>query len=284
MTSNCSVRKGKRECIYPEPAKAKDGDSVSTIAEVPEATEDKHRATQLPTPGKHSPYFTRVTAIGGGYLLTGGQQYHLSVRVRGPPRRGKAILPRRRLRARPWYPSITNHLTVPEPETHPLGVHAANLLATPEGSPPETSLTSLSPQSGGPPFDDSHGDDVEPLTAETRARIRNLPETEKFYVHYYRTGVSHHHYGLQVDRGSLLRAAMLNHAMSDDALYNAVIAFAAYLFTVSKDDGEMQDFLPYYSKALTGLRNTLQQKKAPTLTSLMTMLQLALLEVSFLGV
>jgi hypothetical protein len=69
-------------------------------------------------------------------------------------------------------------------------------------------------------------------------------------------------------------------AVRNEPLWYAVVGFAAYYHTLTKPDGRIQDFLGYYNKSVSLLRLSIQRNKRHNLATLLTILQLASIEVN----
>ena len=59
----------------------------------------------------------------------------------------------------------------------------------------------------------------------------------------------------------------------------AVVAFAAYHNALSREDGKVKDFLDAYNKSVSLLRQSLAKTDRHSLSTLLTILQLATIEV-----
>lgn len=82
---------------------------------------------------------------------------------------------------------------------------------------------------------------------------------------------------MKLDGKGFLNKTLIEVALRFEPLLYAVVGFAAYHFTLSKPDGKLEDFLGYYQKSVSLLRETIKQK--PNLATIMTILQLATIEV-----
>ena len=113
------------------------------------------------------------------------------------------------------------------------------------------------------------------------SRWGDLPKDVKAYLKYHRDNLSHHHYAFKYDGGDFLKSTFLEIAMNDDsqALLFAVVAFSAYHYAVARGDGQISAFLLYYNKSITMLHQSLLDKKRHSVTTLLTILQLATIEV-----
>lgn len=101
-------------------------------------------------------------------------------------------------------------------------------------------------------------------------------------LNYRVNHMSHYHYGLCQDSHNFVATFILEQALKFEPLLYALVAFVAYHRTMLKPDGAIEDFLPYYSKALLLLWKSLQKEQEDQVAVLLTMLQLAVLEVRVL--
>lgn len=95
--------------------------------------------------------------------------------------------------------------------------------------------------------------------------------------------MSFYHYGLTIDCRGFVHNYLITQALNNDALLYAVVAFAAYHHAVRAKDpphNSVHAFLPYYTKSLSLLRISLEQTQKGTVAHLLTILQLAALEVN----
>ena len=112
------------------------------------------------------------------------------------------------------------------------------------------------------------------------ARWSTLPKDVKFHLKYHRDKLSRHHYGFKYDGGDFLKTTFLEIAMNDQsqALLYAIVAFACYHHTIEREDAKISTFLSYYNKSIVLLQQSLKSRK-PSITTLLTILQLATIEV-----
>ncbi|GAB7334437.1 hypothetical protein MBLNU13_g06440t1 [Cladosporium sp. NU13] len=113
-------------------------------------------------------------------------------------------------------------------------------------------------------------------------RWATLPQNVKFYLKYHRNNLSHHHYSWKYDAGDFLKKTFLEIALNFEPLMYAVVAFAAYHNALSREDGKVKDFLDAYNKSVSLLRQSLARTDRHSLSTLLTILQLATIE-EFLG-
>lgn len=110
-------------------------------------------------------------------------------------------------------------------------------------------------------------------------RWASLPQNVKFYLKYHRNNLSHHHYSWKYDAGDFLKKTFLEIAINYEPLMYAVVAFAAYHNAISREDGKVKDFLDAYNKSVSSLRQSLAKTDRHSLSTLLTILQLATIEV-----
>lgn len=84
---------------------------------------------------------------------------------------------------------------------------------------------------------------------------------------------------MKLDTGDFLKTTFLEIALSYEPLLYAITAFSAYHHTLTKSDGQLQDFLGYYNKSVSLLRESLARTPRHTLATVLTILQLATFEV-----
>ena len=109
--------------------------------------------------------------------------------------------------------------------------------------------------------------------------ILEFPQDVRFCLHYHRRHISVHHYALKRDSNNFLKTTFLDIAVRDPPLLYAVVGFAAYYHTLTHPEGRIHNFLQYYNKSVALLRESLQKKHRHSLATLMTILQLANIEV-----
>ena len=183
--------------------------------------------------------------------------------------------------------------TIPDDEDDPLAPLSSGLSSTQQER--ESSGTpSLTHQSPTPSTDGSASGTLAPVPLVTPAK-RPSPKKSgfvpkggppvitpdiQFYLDYHRTQISHHHYAIKAGGSDFLRTTFQELARSNEPLLYAVVGFAAYHNTLSKPNGKINEFLRYYNKSVSSLRAALQKGQRHTLPILLTILQLAMTEVS----
>lgn len=91
--------------------------------------------------------------------------------------------------------------------------------------------------------------------------------------------MSYHHFAFKYDGANFLKTTYLEIAMNDEALLYAVVSFAAYHYKVRQENAMLSHFFDYYDRSLQLLRQSLMNSKRHTLSRLLTILQLATIEV-----
>ena len=115
-------------------------------------------------------------------------------------------------------------------------------------------------------------------------RWLSLPDEIRTLLLYHKEKLSHFHYAFRSDQNDFFKATFLDLAINDpsEALLHAVVAFAAYHRTFALEDPGTVTFLYHYDKAIVLLQRSLRQER-PSVTTLLTILQLATIEVSCLA-
>lgn len=113
------------------------------------------------------------------------------------------------------------------------------------------------------------------------SRWASLPSKVKFYLKYHQNSLSYHHYAFKIDGGDFLKTTFLEISLNDSsgALLYAIVAFSAYHFALAQGTARISEFLEFYNQSITYLSQSLKSKK-PGITTLLTILQLATIEVS----
>lgn len=106
-----------------------------------------------------------------------------------------------------------------------------------------------------------------------------LPQEIQFYLNYYYDNITHYHYCMITDSDDFFKSILLNIALRDEALLYAVVGFAAYHHTLKNPNGNIQEFLRYYNRSVILLLSFLKKKEKPNIGTLVTILQLAAIEV-----
>lgn len=87
------------------------------------------------------------------------------------------------------------------------------------------------------------------------------------------------HYCIPHDSDEFFKTIFPSAALRHEPLLNALVGFSAYHLTLQDPNGKLQDFLQYYNRSVTLLLGTLKRKEKHTVATLLTILQLATIEV-----
>lgn len=117
-------------------------------------------------------------------------------------------------------------------------------------------------------------------TAFASPKWASLPKDIRMYIKYHRENITCHHYALKHDHSNFLKTTFLEIALSYEPLLYAITAFSAYFHTLTRPDGKVQNFLSYYNKSVSLLRDSLSTASRHSTATLLTILQLATFEVS----
>ncbi|KAH8709980.1 hypothetical protein GQ44DRAFT_627404 [Phaeosphaeriaceae sp. PMI808] len=127
-----------------------------------------------------------------------------------------------------------------------------------------------------------------PISRKGSAQMTKLPQSIKptssrtldvqFYLEYFRSHITIHHYSLKRDTGNFLKGDFLAQAMKFEPLKYAVAGYAAYFHTLSQPDGRMSTFLHFYNESVSRLRATITKNKKQGVATFLTILQLASIE------
>lgn len=102
---------------------------------------------------------------------------------------------------------------------------------------------------------------------------------QRFYLDYLRNNITYHHYFFRIDANYFLHHILIEQALSYEPLLQAVVGFAAFRATLGKPHGKIQDFLGYYNRSVSLLLKSLASGQTHTDATLLTILQLATIEV-----
>ncbi|OIW32400.1 hypothetical protein CONLIGDRAFT_267885 [Coniochaeta ligniaria NRRL 30616] len=109
-----------------------------------------------------------------------------------------------------------------------------------------------------------------------------LPQEIQFYLNYFCENITHYHYCMITDSADFFRLILPSIALRHEALLYAVVGFAAYHHTLKNPNGQINEFLQYYNKSVTLLLGFLKKKEKHNIGTLLTILQLAAIE-EYLG-
>ncbi|KAK0722226.1 hypothetical protein B0T26DRAFT_749650 [Lasiosphaeria miniovina] len=109
-----------------------------------------------------------------------------------------------------------------------------------------------------------------------------LPHELQFYLGYFCETITNYHYCIVSDADDFFRTILLGMAIRNEALLYAVVGFSAYHHALAKPNGRMDEFLLYYNRSVTLLLTFLKRKEKHSVATLLTVLQLATIE-EYLG-
>ncbi|KAK4194785.1 fungal-specific transcription factor domain-containing protein [Triangularia verruculosa] len=109
-----------------------------------------------------------------------------------------------------------------------------------------------------------------------------LPHELQFYLGYFYDNITHYHYGLVTDAGDFFRTTLVGLALRNEALLYAIAAFSAYHHALNNAHGRINEFLQYYNHSVKNLLECLKRKEKFNVATLLTILQLGTIE-EYLG-
>lgn len=121
--------------------------------------------------------------------------------------------------------------------------------------------------------------DAQSLATPSRPDWTFLPHELQFYLGYFYENITHYHYCMANDADDFFRTILTGLALRNEALLYAVVGFAAYHHSLKNPNGRINEFLQYYSRSVTLLLECLKKKEKYSAGTLLTILQLATIEV-----
>jgi hypothetical protein len=115
----------------------------------------------------------------------------------------------------------------------------------------------------------------------SRGDWSHLPPEFRHYLNYFCENMTHYHYCMPSDADDFFRQILPYIAVRNEALLNAVVGFSAYHLTLQNPNGKIHEFLQYYNRSVTLLLGTFKRKEKHNVATLLTILQLATIEVRF---
>ncbi|KAK3390907.1 hypothetical protein B0H63DRAFT_125709 [Podospora didyma] len=109
-----------------------------------------------------------------------------------------------------------------------------------------------------------------------------LPHEIQFYLGYFVENITNYHYCIVNDSDNFFRTILVSTAIRDETLLYAVVAYSAYHHALKDPKGRMDGFLQYYNRSVTLLLGLLKKKEKHGVATLLTILQLATIE-EYLG-
>lgn len=119
-----------------------------------------------------------------------------------------------------------------------------------------------------------------PFHLGTNPDWSHLPHQFQICLSYFVENITHYHYCLPGDADNFFKTTLPSMAIQHEPLLNAVVGFSAYHMTLQNPQGKLQDFLQYYNRSVTLLLEFLQRRERHNVATLLTILQLATIEVS----
>lgn len=118
-----------------------------------------------------------------------------------------------------------------------------------------------------------------PIPHGGRPDWSHLPTDFQDYLGWFVENMTHFHYCMGTDHDEFFKTILLHVAVRNEPLLNAIVGFSAYHATLQNPNGKVRDFLQYYNKSVTLLLNFLKRKEKHNVATLLTILQLATIEV-----
>ena len=119
-----------------------------------------------------------------------------------------------------------------------------------------------------------------PQTSAGSPDCSHLPSDMQRHLRWFTDNVTNYHYCITNDFDNFFKNILPNMALRSEALLNALVGFSAYHSTLQNPSGKLQDFLRYYNKSVILLLQALQKKEKHSIGTLLTILQLATIEVT----
>ncbi|KAH9908792.1 fungal-specific transcription factor domain-containing protein [Xylariomycetidae sp. FL2044] len=126
--------------------------------------------------------------------------------------------------------------------------------------------------------------DVVLQSKSSRPDYSHLPQDLQSYLTYFCEHITHYSYCMINDPDHFFPMILPSLAIQsgNTALLHAVVGFAAYHRTFQDPNGKIQEFLHYYNKSVTLLLGCLKRRDKQDIATLVTILQLATIE-EYLG-
>lgn len=118
-------------------------------------------------------------------------------------------------------------------------------------------------------------------SSTTSPEWTHLHKDLQYHLGYFCENITHFSYGMPNDPDGFFKSVLPSMAVREgnDALLYAVVGFSAYHSALHHPHGKIEDFLGYYNKSVTMLLSSLKRGDGHNLPTLLTMLQLATIEV-----
>lgn len=254
LTKLLGCKKGGRECVYPEPSSTSSNNALRSknkSRESPGSSDDENDAEREPEKLEAIPDEDEDPEDSASVVK------REAIRLPASTTSGEKISTRQNSET----PSLVQDKGAsPTPSTEgSVGYSTYASLANPQNSNISTSAAS----------------GVE----ELRSDWSHLPPDLQYYMSYFFDNVTYLHYSLKYDAGNFLRTQFLDAALRNDALLHAAVGFSAFQRTLHNPQGRIEDFLPYYNKAVSLLLLSLKRGERHNLGTILAILQLATIEV-----
>ncbi|KAI0159714.1 fungal-specific transcription factor domain-containing protein [Xylariaceae sp. FL1272] len=248
-------RKGKRDCVYPDPPATKGSASAST-------SKDTALTSQRTSPELSSDYEDdtdkelKLESIPDEKSSIDDSSHH--------PRSSKGLRRKNTISSLNLHKMSIRH-----------GSETPSLEGTKSSSPCISTATSASfcttIQSSDP---------APPPNPEWS----HLQKELQYYLAYFRDNISCLNYGIPNDPDDFYKSILMSLAVQDgnESLLYAIVGFSAYHCTIRNPQGKIEDFFGYYNKSVNLLLGNLKREKKKKTTILLTILQLATIE-EYLG-
>ncbi|KAI6785137.1 uncharacterized protein J7T54_006779 [Emericellopsis cladophorae] len=141
-------------------------------------------------------------------------------------------------------------------------------------------ISSAGAQSNSPA--DQRGQTPSPRTISATSSWSHLPADIQRHLEWIADNVTNLHYGIAHEADHFFESLLPQAALQDEALLNALVAFASYLTTVQNPDGDLAEFLRYHHRSITLLLEHFRKGEKHEISTLLTILQLAQIE-EYLG-
>lgn len=263
-------RKGKRDCLYPDPPPASSKKSGSSSAQ---SSKDAERRTSPSSSVEDDEDTDPDTGSTSSVHMSSGRLSHSrSIPEEDEGGDGNAS-------------AASNITSQPGTAQARRGLRRMNTSSTPS----LTRLMTRTRQSSETPSqDDFPGSASSPISSLLPDLIAptsppdwsHLPPDLRAALDYFNTNITHWCYGVIIDSVGFFHTTFLTLALRHEALLHAVVAYTAYHRMIREPHGRIQDFLGYYTHAVTLLLGTLKKREGGhDLGTLLTILQLATIEV-----
>jgi len=108
----------------------------------------------------------------------------------------------------------------------------------------------------------------------------HLPAELRHHLDYYRENITHCHYCMSSDVDDFFRLTLPGLAARDEGLLHAVVSFVAYHEALQDPNGKLDVFLAHFNRSIRILIDLFKRQQRPNVGTLLTILQLATIEVS----